>query len=90
MHDHKRRDSLRPAMNRRMFLATMGVAAGSVVLGTPLPGRRAWADQPAGAAFKLSVPEPSPKYGVCPTFYTRHLYQNCAVYEAPIVLAPSR
>ena len=38
MHDHKRRDSLRLAMNRRVFLATMGGAAGSIVLGTPLPG----------------------------------------------------
>ena len=27
MHDHKRRDSLIPTMNRRVFLATMGVAA---------------------------------------------------------------
>jgi peptide/nickel transport system substrate-binding protein len=63
MHNHKRRDSLRLAMNRRVFLATMGGAAGSIVLGTPLPGRRAWAEQPAGAAFKLSAPEPNPKYG---------------------------
>ena len=63
MQDHKRRDSLRPTMNRRAFLATMGVAAGSIVMGAPLPGLRAWADQPAGAGFKLSAPEPSPKYG---------------------------
>jgi peptide/nickel transport system substrate-binding protein len=41
----------------------MGVSAGSIVMGTPLPGLRAWADQPAGAAFKLSAPEPHPKYG---------------------------
>ena len=63
MHDHTRRYSLRPTMNRRAFLATMGVAAGSFVMGAPLPDLRAWADQPAGAAFKLSAPEPSPKYG---------------------------
>src|SRR5262245_52744941 len=63
MHDRKRRDSLRPTMNRRMFLSTMGVAAGSIVLGTPLPGLRAWAEQPAGAAFKLSAAEPHAKYG---------------------------
>lgn len=63
MQDHRRHDSLLPTMNRRVFLATMGVAAGSIVMGTPLPGLRAWADQPAGAAFKLSAPEPHPKYG---------------------------
>ena len=63
MQDHRRHDSLLPTMNRRVFLATMGVAAGSIVMGTPLPGLRAWADQPTGAAFKLSAPEPHPKYG---------------------------
>ena len=63
MQDHRRHDSLLPTMNRRVFLATLGVAAGSIVMGTPLPGLRAWADQPAGAAFKLSAPEPHPKYG---------------------------
>src|SRR5436853_210029 len=51
MQDHKRRGSLISIMNRRVFLATMGVAAGSVVMGTPLSGRRAWADQPTGPAF---------------------------------------
>src|SRR5947208_1542966 len=63
MHDHMRRDSLRPTLNRRAFLATMGGAAGSLVMGAPFPDLRAWADQPAGAAFKLSASEPSPKYG---------------------------
>jgi peptide/nickel transport system substrate-binding protein len=63
MQDHKRRDSLISAMNRRVFLATMGITAGSIVMETSLPSLWAWADQPAGAAFKLSAPEPSPKYG---------------------------
>jgi peptide/nickel transport system substrate-binding protein len=63
MQDHRHHDSLLPTMNRRVFLATMGVAAGSIMMGTPLPGLWAWADQPAGAAFKLSAPEPHPKYG---------------------------
>jgi hypothetical protein len=66
MPDHKRRDSLIPtmhrrAMHRREFLATMGVAAGSIVMGTRWPpgmGRPA-----CRAAFKLSAPEPHPKYG---------------------------
>jgi hypothetical protein len=61
MQGHKRRDSLIPAMNRRVFLTTMEVAVGSLVMGTLLPGRRAWADQPSGPAFKLSAPESSPK-----------------------------
>src|SRR6266849_7022298 len=63
MRDDKHRESLIRAMNRRAFLVTMGGVAGSVVLDTPLTGLRAWADQPTGPAFKLSAPEPSPKYG---------------------------
>jgi ABC-type transport system substrate-binding protein len=63
MHDHTRRDSLRPTLNRRAFLATLGGAAGSIVMGAPLLDLRAGAAQPAGAAFKLSAAEPSPKYG---------------------------
>ena len=31
MPDHEHRDSLRPTMNRRVFLTTMGVTAGSIV-----------------------------------------------------------
>ncbi|HSX77008.1 MAG TPA: ABC transporter substrate-binding protein [Candidatus Saccharimonadia bacterium] len=63
MRDDKHRESLIRAMNRRAFLVTMGGVAGSVVLDTPLTGRRAWADQPTGAAFQLSASEPQPKYG---------------------------
>jgi peptide/nickel transport system substrate-binding protein len=63
MPDQKHRKSLTPAMNRRAFLATMGVAASSVVLYPPLPGFWACAEQSPGQAFKLSAPEPAPKYG---------------------------
>src|SRR5262249_60712549 len=60
MPDHKRRDSLLPAMNRRAFLATMGGAAGSIGMGPALPGLRASARQPAGATPKPSAPRPQP------------------------------
>src|SRR5712692_7750065 len=63
MQEQKRRAGLIPAMNRRAFLVTMGVAAGRVVMGIPLPGLWALGSQPAGAEFKLSAPEPHPKYG---------------------------
>jgi len=63
MPDQQIRESLAPAMTRRAFLATMGTAAGSVVLGTPLTSLRALAGQPAGADFKLSALESNAKYG---------------------------
>jgi peptide/nickel transport system substrate-binding protein len=50
-------------LDRRTFLGTLGLAAGSVVLDTPLAGLLVCAGQPVGAAFKLSAPEPHPKYG---------------------------
>ena len=61
MQDQHHYDSLTQVMNRRAFLATMGIAAASMVAGTP--GPRGVAGQPSGAAFKLSAPEPHPKYG---------------------------
>jgi len=63
MLDQQIRESLAPAMSRRAFLATMGIAAGSVVLGTPFASLQVWAGQPAGTDFKLSAPEPNAKYG---------------------------
>src|SRR5438105_4029925 len=63
MPDQQNRESLAPAMSRRAFLVTMGSAAGSLVLGTPLASLRAFAGQPAGTDFKLSALESNPKYG---------------------------
>jgi peptide/nickel transport system substrate-binding protein len=63
MPDHKHHKGLTSTINRRAFLATLGVAASSVVIGPPLPGLQVWADQSPGPAFKLSAPEPHPKYG---------------------------
>jgi hypothetical protein len=50
-------------MNRRAFLATLGIAAGRVAIGPRLSGLRAFAGQPAEAEFTLRAPEPHPKYG---------------------------
>src|SRR5919201_1645264 len=48
-------------MNRRTFLHTMGLAAGSVVLASHLPAGRALAGQADTPAFQLAAPEPNPK-----------------------------
>src|ERR671937_433607 len=50
-------------MNRRTFLHTMGLAAGSVVLASHLPAGRALAGQADTPAFQLAAPEPNPKPG---------------------------
>src|SRR5919108_1036609 len=50
-------------MNRRMFLHTIGLAAGSVVLAALLPARRVLAGQADTPAFQLAAPEPNPKPG---------------------------
>src|SRR5882762_5832562 len=63
MPDQQIRENLASAITRRVFLATMGVAAGSMALGTTLASLQAFASPPAGADFKLSAPEPNPKYG---------------------------
>jgi hypothetical protein len=63
MADQQIRESLAPRMNRRAFLARLGIAAESMAMGTRLSGLRAFAGQPAGAEFTLRAPEPHPKYG---------------------------
>jgi ABC-type transport system substrate-binding protein len=63
MPDQPIRDSFAPTMNRRAFLARLGVAAGSVTMATHLSGLRLFAGQPAGPEFKLRAPEANPKYG---------------------------
>jgi ABC-type transport system substrate-binding protein len=51
------------AMNRRTFLRTLGLASGSLVLMTPLRGRRPLAGQAEAPAFQLKASDPNPKYG---------------------------
>jgi peptide/nickel transport system substrate-binding protein len=63
MPNHHTRASLASTMNRRAFLATLGIAAGRVATGPRLSGLRAFAGQPAAAEFTLRAPEPHPKYG---------------------------
>jgi peptide/nickel transport system substrate-binding protein len=63
MADQCNRREVIHAMNRRTFLHTMGLAAGSVVLASHLPVRRANAGQADTPAFQLAAPEPNPKTG---------------------------
>ena len=63
MPDYKHRDSLLPTMNRRAFLATMGVAAGSIVMGTPLPGLRAGLISPLEQRSSSAPLSPHPNMG---------------------------
>jgi peptide/nickel transport system substrate-binding protein len=50
-------------MNRRTFLKTLGLASGSLVVLSHLPGQRALAGQGDATAFQLKATEPNPKYG---------------------------
>src|SRR4029453_5704505 len=56
---------MRPAgvVTRRVFLRTIGMAAGGLVVATPLPNRQLLAGQPDAAAFQLKASDPNPKYG---------------------------
>jgi peptide/nickel transport system substrate-binding protein len=50
-------------MTRRVFLRTIGMAAGGMVVAADLPNRQLLAGQPDAAAFQLKASDPNPKYG---------------------------
>ena len=56
---------MRPAgvMTRRVFLRTIGMAAGSLVVAAHLPNRQLLAGQTDAGEFQLKAAEPNPKYG---------------------------
>src|SRR5882724_2115131 len=56
---------MRPAgvMTRRVFLGTIGMAAGGLVVAAHLPNRQLLAGQTDAAAFQLKASDPNPKYG---------------------------
>ena len=56
---------MRPAgvMTRRVFLRTIGMAAGGLVVAAHLPNRQLLAGQTDAAAFQLKASDPNPKYG---------------------------
>src|SRR5262245_55991698 len=51
------------AMNRRVFLSTMRMAAAGLMVGIHLPGRRLLAGQGDTSEFQLKASEPNPKSG---------------------------
>ena len=63
MGDSCGRPNFIAAMNRRMFLHTLGFAAGSVVVAVHVPVRWLRAGQDDTPAFQLKAPEPNPKPG---------------------------
>src|SRR6266511_226681 len=63
MADQCNRREVIHGMNRRTFLHMVGLAAGSVVLTSHLPVRRANGGQADTPAFQLAAPEPNPKPG---------------------------
>jgi peptide/nickel transport system substrate-binding protein len=63
MADPRRRQSDVRRMTRRTFMHTLGLAAGSAMLASPLPARRARAGEAEAPAFQLKAPEPHPKSG---------------------------
>jgi peptide/nickel transport system substrate-binding protein len=63
MSDHRPLLPSAVRMNRRTFLKTLGLASGSLVVLSHLPGQRALAGQGDATAFQLKATEPNPKYG---------------------------
>src|SRR6266851_6237293 len=53
---------LADGMPRRMFLKTLGIASGSLML-SGLPSLQAQTGQSGTSTFQLKAPEPNPKYG---------------------------
>jgi peptide/nickel transport system substrate-binding protein len=51
------------AMSRRTFLHSLGIATGSLVIASQLPGARPEAANPPGPDFRLKAAEPNPKAG---------------------------
>src|SRR5262245_31957823 len=51
------------AINRRMFLRTIGIATGGLIGATYLPSREVRAGQTDAAEFQLKASDPNPKYG---------------------------
>ena len=54
---------LAATMNRRVFLRTMGIAAGGLVIAGHLPGHRLLAGQTDAGEFHLKASDPNPKPG---------------------------
>jgi peptide/nickel transport system substrate-binding protein len=63
MSDHATDTRLPPTMHRRLFLHTLGSAAGSLVLASHLPGRPTLAGQAELSSFQLKATDPNPKHG---------------------------
>jgi peptide/nickel transport system substrate-binding protein len=63
MAEQPRLIALAPAMNRRTFLQSLGIATGGLVLATQFPQAYAQGAKPPGPDFQLKAPEPNPKPG---------------------------
>src|SRR5687768_2990432 len=63
MADHAIDTKLVGRMKRRVFLRTMGIAAGSLIVTSHLPGRHLFAGQGDASQFQLKASDPNPKYG---------------------------
>ena len=63
MPDHRLSMQAINRMNRRAFLKTIAIAAGSLVATSRLPSRQLLAGQGETSTFQLKAPEPNPKSG---------------------------
>jgi peptide/nickel transport system substrate-binding protein len=63
MADHPHLTTPAPAMNRRTFLRSLGLATGSLALASRFPPAYAQGANPPGPDFQLKAAEPNPKAG---------------------------